>query len=201
MLTSPSPTPTAVSLIRPGADMKILVWLLALALSPAGLAEVRIWAVGDCVRVNPVTGKLLEDRLDIHKDYPTGDYRSSNSIWNAASKTVSLKAARNEFVAFQLIIDAPQPLDGVDVAALELAHSSGTRLAGRNVQLFKEWYVEVRRPSTGYERTSLGPAWYPDALLPKRSAGLNTGFPFSIPERSLISTAIWVRDTAFRSRT
>ena len=162
--------------------MKILVWLLALALSPAGLAEVRIWAVGDCVRVNPVTGKLLEDRLDIHKDYPTGDYRSSNSIWNAASKTVSLKAARNEFVAFQLIIDAPQPLDGVDVAALELAHSSGTRLAGRNVQLFKEWYVEVRRPSTGYERTSLGPAWYPDALLPKRSAGLNTGFPFSIPD-------------------
>ena len=67
--------------------MKILVWLLALALSPAGLAEVRIWAVGDCVRVNPVKGKLLEDRLDIHKDYPTGDYRSSNSIWNAASKT------------------------------------------------------------------------------------------------------------------
>ena len=43
--------------------MKILVWLLALALSPAGLAEVRIWAVGDCVRVNPVTGKLLEDRF------------------------------------------------------------------------------------------------------------------------------------------
>src|SRR6266508_626529 len=171
---SGSPPPCSAECIRK-ADMKVLVWLLALALSPAGLAEVRIWAVGDSVRVNPVTGKLLEDRLDIHKDYPTGDYRSSNSIWNAASKTVSLKAARNEFVAFQLIIDAPQPLDGVDVAALELANSSGTRLAGRNVQLFKEWYVEVRRPSTWYEGTSLRPAWAPYALLPQRRARLNTG--------------------------
>src|SRR5213592_672196 len=128
MLTSTSQTPTAVSLIRPGADMKILVWLLALALSPAGLAEVRIWAVGDCVRVNPVTGKLLEDRLDIHKDYPTGDYRSSNSIWNAASKTVSLKAARNEFVAFQLIVEAAQPAAGINLKFTGLTGPNGVSI-------------------------------------------------------------------------
>ena len=162
--------------------MKASVWFLALGLLPTCSAQVSIWAVSDSVRVNPVTGKLLEDRTDIHKDYPTGDYRSSNSVWNASSKTVSLKAARNEFVAFQLIVGASQPVAQVDVDALELAHSSGMRLTGRNVQLFKEWYVEVRRPSTGYEGTSLGPAWYPDALLPKRPARLNTGFPFSIPD-------------------
>jgi hypothetical protein len=137
-------------------------------------AGVRVWTVSDGVRVNPVTGKLIEDRTDIHKDYPTGDYRSS--------KNVSLKAARNEFVAFQVIIESSEPVDGIDVNALELAHPSGTRLTGWNVQLFKEWYVQVRRPSTGYEATSLGPAWYPDALMPKRPANLNTGFPFSIPD-------------------
>ena len=58
----------------------------------------------------------------------------------------------------------------------------GARLEGRNVALFKEWYTQVRRASTGYEKSSLGPDWYPDALMPYRRARLNTGFPFSIPD-------------------
>lgn len=161
---------------------KLLRFLSTFALVPICFAEVSIWAVSDGVRVNPVTGKLIEDRTDIHKDYPSGNYRTSNTVWNAASKTISLKAARNEFVAFQLIVDTSDPIEGVDVDAIELANASGVRLAGRNVGIFKEWYVQVRRPSTGYERTSLGPAWYPDALLPKRAAHLNTGFPFSVPD-------------------
>ena len=56
---------------------------------------VRLWAVSDGVRVNPVTGQIYEQRADIHKDYPTGDFRQANSVWNAATKTVSLKVARN----------------------------------------------------------------------------------------------------------
>ena len=156
--------------------------VLALSAAPFAAAQVELWAVSDGVRVNPVTGRLLEDRVDIHRDYPTGDYRSQNSVWDARTKTVSLKAARNEFVAFQLIIEASEPVDEIDVEPVELRHASGEVLSGRNVQLFKEWYVEVRRPSTGYEGTSLGPAWYPDALMPKRRARLNSGFPFSIPD-------------------
>ena len=60
--------------------------------------------------------------------------------------------------------------------------SSGQSLESRSIQIFKEWYVPVRRPSTGYEATSLGPGWYADALLPKRRANLASGFPFSIPD-------------------
>ena len=158
----------------------LLVWLqLATDLAAA---QVTLWAVSDGVRVNPVTGKLLEDRTDIHRDYPTGDYRNRNSVWDAQTKTVTLKAARNEFVAFQLIIEAPEPVDGIDVDPVELSHSSGKSLSGNNLQIFKEWYVQVRRPSTGYEGSSLGPAWYPDALMPMRRARLNSGFPFSIPD-------------------
>lgn len=156
----------------------LLVATAAWAQAPA----VRLWAVGDGVRVNPVTGRLLEDRPDIHKDYPTGDYRTRNAVWDAAARKVTLQAARNEFVAFQLIVEADQPVAEVDVSFPEMKHPSGARLAGRNLALFKEWYVLVRRPSTGYEKTSLGPAWYPDALMPKRSAGLRSGFPFSIPD-------------------
>ncbi len=34
------------------------------------MAEVKVWATGDGVRVNPETGKYWEDRVDILPDYP-----------------------------------------------------------------------------------------------------------------------------------
>ncbi len=167
------------------------------SLKRAQTAAVRVWAVSDGVRVSPTTGKLLEARTDIHKDYPAGDFRERNSVWDGAAKTVSLKAARNEFVAFQVIIEADQPVDDVDVAFAGVRHASEALLDGRNVAIFKEWYSEVRRPSTGYERSSLGPGWYADALLPKRRESLHTGFPFSIPDlynniQNQKNHAVWI---------
>ena len=161
--------------------MKSLFLLLALLPIPSR-AEVSLWAVSDGVRVNPVTGELIEAQPKIHADYPTGNCRAGNSVWDSKTRTVSLKAARNEFTAFQLIIETDEPVTGIDIDDIELKHESGVVLSGRNVQILKEWYVEVRRASTGYEGTSLGPAWYPDALMPKRAARLRSGFPFSIPD-------------------
>jgi hypothetical protein len=173
-----------------------LALLLVLAALPVR-AEVRLWVVSDGVRVDPVSGNLIEARPDIHEDYPSGDYRNANPVWNAGAKTVSLKAARNEFVAFQLIVEATETAEDVDIDPVELSHSAGTVLSGRNVQVFKEWYTQVRRASTGYEKSSLGPAWYPDALMPYRPARLQTGFPFSIPDLynnipSQKNHALWV---------
>jgi hypothetical protein len=145
-------------------------------------ATVKLWAVSDGVRVNPVTGNLMESRTNIHKDYPAGDSSAGNSVWDATTKRVSLVSARNEFASFQLIIEASQPASDVDVSFSEVRHSSGRKIDGKYLQLFKEWYVPVRRPSTGYEATSLGPGWYADALLPKRRANLSSGFPFTIPD-------------------
>ena len=141
--------------------------------APAQDTSVRVWAAGDWIRISPVTGRTLEGRPDA---------RAGSTVWDAAAKTVSLKAARNEFVAFQVIVEAGAPLDGIDVQSDGFRHPQGSRLEGRNVALFKEWYTQVRRPSTGYEKSSLGPDWYPDALMPYRKAGLSSGFPFSIPD-------------------
>jgi hypothetical protein len=160
----------------------VLVLAAAVPIALAQEPGVRLWAVGDGVRVSPVTGKLLEGRPDIHSDYPAGDPRAGNRVWDPAAKTVSLKCARNEFCAFQVVIETDQPQDKIDVKLPGLAHSSGKRLEGRNIALFKEWYTQARRASTGYEKSSLGPDWYPDALMPYRAARLNTGFPFSIPD-------------------
>ena len=158
---------------------------------------VRLWAVSDGVRVSPISGRLLENRPDIHKDYPAGDPRAGNIVWDAARKAVSLKSARNEFVAFQLILEADGPRDEIDVKFGGLAGPDGYRIDGRNVALFKEWYTQVRRSSTGYEKTSLGPEWYADALMPYRKAGLFSGFPFSIPDLynnipSQKNHAVWI---------
>lgn len=166
--------------------MKVLLLLVAVAMSawPAAAQSpaVKLWAVSDGVRVSPTTGRLIEDRPDIHKDYPSGDYRIQNSVWNGSTRTVSLKAARNEFVAFQLVLEAAEAVSDVDITFTELKDAAGHRITGRNLAIFKEWYVLVRRPSTGYERSSLGPGWYPDALMPKRRSTLSSGFPFSIPD-------------------
>jgi hypothetical protein len=143
---------------------------------------VRLWAIGDGVRVSPVTGKLLEARPDIHRDYPPGDPRTGNSVWDTASKTAAVKCARNEYCAFQLIVESDQPQDEIDVKFASLNGPGSARIDGGNIATFKEWYIQVRRPSTGYEKTSLGPEWYADALMPYRRARLNTGFPFSIPD-------------------
>jgi hypothetical protein len=163
-------------------SIPILFAMLLQSISPARDTGVRLWAVGDGVRVSPVSGRLIESRPDIHKDYPAGDPRSGNSVWDPSTKTVTLKAARNEFTAFQLVIETDQPREDVDVRCDPLQNGSGARIEGRNLAVFKEWYTQVRRPSTGYERTSLGPDWYPDALMPYRKANLHSGFPFSIPD-------------------
>jgi hypothetical protein len=162
------------------------IWIAAAAVLAARLAAqtpaVRLWAVSDGVRVNPATGQVFEARTDIHKDYPAGDFHETSSVWNAAVKTVSLKAARNEFAAFQVIVEAPQGAETVNVKFPGLKGPSGAAIDGKNAAVFKEWYVQVRHVTSGYERSSLGPGWYPDALMPQRRTHLYSGFPFSIPD-------------------
>ena len=162
--------------------MRLLYIYMFAAVLGAQESAVRLWAVSDGVRVNPATGRVFEARPDIHKDYPSGDFRASNSVWNAASKTVSLKAARNEFVAFQVIVEVGAAAPGVDVKFPGLTGPNGAHISGKHAAVFKEWYVQVRQPTSGYERSSLGPGWYPDALMPQRANDLYSAFPFSIPD-------------------
>src|SRR6476660_2154871 len=87
--------------------------------------EARVWAVGDGVRVNPVTGAVFEARPDIHKDYPAGDPRRGNSVWNPQTKSVSLKAARNEFVAFQVILETDSQIQDANISIPALKGPAG----------------------------------------------------------------------------
>jgi hypothetical protein len=139
--------------------MLVQVWIAIAAGFTARLTAqslpLHLWAASDGVRVNPVTSQVYEQHLDIHKDYPAGDFRAANSVWNATSKTVSLKAARNEFVAFQVIVEASKPTSEVNASFSGLTGPNGARIDGQYAAVFKEWYVHVRRAESRCALTCL----------------------------------------------
>jgi len=146
---------------------------------------VDVWAIGDGVRVNPQNGKvLIQGKTGVHPDYPARSFKQQNTVWDANTRTATLHSARNEFVAFQVIIETNEPISEVNVNFSSLEHKSGARIEGEYIQIFKEWYVKVRHPSYGFDKLSLGPGWYADALLPKKdeTSRFTTGFPFTIPD-------------------
>jgi len=178
--------------------------VLAGASARAAGSGLEVWAAGDAVRVNPETGRYLEDRTDIHKDCPTGEYRKRNAVWDAAKRRVTLHAARNEFVAFQLVVESDAKVEGVGVRFDRLVGPGGKQITGRHVALMPVWYVKVEKHSNGYPDTSLGPGWYADALPPSRRPG-RASFDIPNPRNHIGPTqrnqTVWVDLFVPRDRT
>lgn len=150
-----------------------LLVLLACAFAVDSHAEPRIWAVGESVRVDPVTARVIEQR--------------PGESTHVVTVPVRLQGARNETVAFQVIVeDQDGEIRDLDIDFPEL-RGPATLARGPNISIFREWYVHLRTPSAHdrareithayeawfpvarYERrlvASLGPGWYPDPLVP-----------------------------------
>ncbi|MCB1755213.1 MAG: DUF4091 domain-containing protein [Gammaproteobacteria bacterium] len=118
-----------------------------------------------------------------------------------AKGPLRLNAARNETVAFQLIVqnrkqDQPESLT-LDFSALE--SSSGVLAAERSIRFFQSWYHYVDKG--GYEwgppsRVLKWPEYYPDALVPQQMAcGANEKPVFRsirVPEAHKGLQSVWV---------
>lgn len=159
--------------------------LLAL---PAGPSQepLRVWVVDDGVRIDPRTGTAFEDDPIYSEALRIKPgYRDRNWIFSRERKEVSLAGAANEVLGFQILIESDRPLRGVTVAVSDLKGPAPLPAEG-NVRLFKEWYVEVKRPSggdTGFD--CLRPGWYPDALIPlDRPVKPEFAMPFDLPDRA-----------------
>ncbi len=121
--------------------------------------RLRVWAYGDCEKAHPVSGNLLEEvgPEQYAKDL-SGDYRKRNVVWDGAASTVHLSAARNEFVAFHLCVEAATgPLLNVRVAPPVF-----DRIPPANVAVFKNWCVKDGD-------------WFPEVAVPLEGS-------FSIPD-------------------
>lgn len=168
----------------------------------SGLASA--WAVGD-------GEKIRRDELN-------SPLKAANDVWFAQS--INLFAARNEVVAFQVILEAG-PGGAFDASVTVSEMVSGTqRIAndfsltdayapdltnsvGRRIELFREHYVPVTTPSRGLYVSAPdklnGPGLYPDALIPFEVGKARGGAPFDIPART--NQGVWVdiyvpKDTA-----
>ena len=94
-----------------------------------------------------------------------------------ASKAAYLKAARNEFEPFQLVLrSGDSAADGVDVEVSEFRGAAGARIAGDNVTVYAEQYMDLG--SAGR---------WPDPLVPRTDRYFHerrNAFPLNLPPRT-----------------
>ena len=129
----------------------VLFRVAVFAAAPAGPQDtgMKVWAIGDYYRINPITSRAIEDDPLLFPDCLTGKYQESNLVWDAGTKTIHVQAARNETTAFQVIVERKgnTPLSRVKLEFSDLAGPSGARIPADHIDLFKEWYVDVKKRS------------------------------------------------------
>jgi hypothetical protein len=79
------------------------------------------------------------------------------------NKTAIIKAAKNEYEPFQVILQSQENIKNVDLVVSNLSGADGRQIGKENITLFREHFVYVRTPSY---RSDNPPGWYPDALIP-----------------------------------
>ncbi|HEX6970748.1 MAG TPA: hypothetical protein VF234_00820, partial [Limnochordia bacterium] len=82
----------------------------------------------------PVAVWAVSDGEKIRREQTDHPLRRGNAVWNG--RRVRLFAARNEIVAFQLIVTAgEEPVTGLRVSVTPLVHASGATIANRGSQV------------------------------------------------------------------
>jgi hypothetical protein len=125
-----------------------------------------ISVIPSSVRIDPTSGEIIDHRFLLLKGQYTEkeDFLQQNHIFDG--EMVALHAARGEYISFQLVItnNTSKTLDNIRI---DMPPFSGNNAQFKiSPELFLEWAVEVKSPSTGYPAASLGTGWYPDALIP-----------------------------------
>ncbi len=87
-----------------------------------------------------------------------------------SQKNIDLFAARGEYESFQIVVKAPpKGLSNVNISVSDLQSTNGRSIAKKNITLYREHYVDVRKSSPtwgGHTNKPLNKGSYPDALIP-----------------------------------
>jgi len=141
------------------------VTLVALVLSSAvaAAAELNVWAAPEGYKIDKFAKKIFvldpAQKLD--------ELKTKNRVWDRATKTIRLSAARGETACFQIGIEGGEAgLAAVDVKCTALA-GANRELPASAVQLFKVYYTQLTDRGSGPTNSpTMGQGWYPDALVP-----------------------------------
>jgi len=139
------------------------------AAPPPGNAAATVWAVPDCVKVNPITGNVLEEKDSAYEGDSAGAYIQSNPAWSGKSKTVSLNSLRGEWIAYQVVCQN----NGKETVSYKLkpgalAGPGDAKIPESAIKLSRLWYQKAGKSDRG---------WYADPMLP-----LNAGVAFEVPD-------------------
>jgi len=114
--------------------------------------NVQVWAVPAEQKVRP-------------KDQP----ETTNIVWSAEKKQITVSGAGNEHVPFQVVITTdvppgwrPKAPDGFFITVTDLTSSSGKVIPQKQVSLFLEHYIQIYAMSSPIGATG----YWPDALAP-----------------------------------
>jgi hypothetical protein len=162
--------------------------------APSGIR--RVWAIddGEKIRQEDLENPLANDL--------------NNKVWK--KNTINIFGARNEIIAFQLIIQSDSP--GVNSVNVEISNlnngvstipgsASGPAdpydYRGRNVEMFTEHYLNIikRSPPEWFFSESASPSayytgWVPDCLIPFSAPSGKGGAPFNIEGNK--NQGVWV---------
>ena len=172
-------------MIRPWLHVGIALLALVAAPDPSDRARFAVWAVHDGVKVK--------------RDDLAHPERLRNAVWDG--RTIRLVAARNEVIAFQLIVEAgPSGLDELSVRLPALDRRGGgsiryrppaidpTDYRHRPIQVFSEHYMPVTRASRATwvfrPESPTAPSdalgWIPVQLVPENATPGRGGFPLRV---------------------
>jgi len=98
--------------------------------APKPLGAAKVWAFPEVTKVDPVSGQVLLEKV-------RGDIRAANPVWDGASGTIRLAAAKAEIISFQLAVEGRAA--GCRVAVTPLTGPGRIGTAG--VRLWRNWYV------------------------------------------------------------
>ncbi len=167
-------------------------------------------AVAATSRANISAVWAVNDGEKVDRDDLSNPNKASNSVWDG--HRIKIFGARNEVIAFQLIVEAgSEGINRLSVALPELKLKEGwskivyappgqdpTEYAGRPIQLFSENYMYVSAPTQarwiyrpGTPSAPRHPTgWKPVQLVPENARPGKGGFPLRV--RPLQNQAIWI---------
>jgi len=173
-----------------------LAWLVPLTVIASAQHAHQIWALNDGEKV---------DRDDL--GHPL---KAANSVWDG--RRIKLFGARNEIIAFQLIVESGrQGIGELSVSLPSLTLRGGqakiayappgadpTQYVGRPIQLFSAHYMHVTTPTAASwiyrqnapsaPRNPIG--WKPVQLVPENATPGRGGFPLEVATGR--NQAIWI---------
>ncbi len=117
------------------------------------------------VRLDPVNNEIIDNRFVLLKDKTQhSDLLKENQVYDG-ERTI-LAGARGEYISFQLVLTNNTSSILKNIVIDMPSFRMDDKTFAIKPELFLEWAVKVKTPSTGYPESSLGSGWYPDALIP-----------------------------------